>query len=120
MSSGQAADKALARTHAAGALAFGNPPAGHEGDGSIGRQPMTIRPGPRWGSFYAEQRLLPHARRARDRRHLSPSGAAAVERVCAWPGLVGLHPLHPLLVHAASHGPAYGAEAEGVARRYAG
>ena len=36
-----------------------------------------------------------------------------------WEDLLGLHQLHPLLVHAASHGPSYGAEAEQVARRYA-
>lgn len=37
-----------------------------------------------------------------------------------WRDLVGLHQLHPLLVHAVSHGPAYGSEAEQIARRYAG
>jgi fructosamine-3-kinase len=35
-----------------------------------------------------------------------------------WQELVGLHQLHPLLVHAVSHGSAYGAEAALVARRY--
>jgi len=192
---GAAFGRALARTHAAGAPAFGAPPPGRSGDGYIGRQPMPMRPSARWGSFYAEQRLLPYARRARDRGHLSASGAAAVDRVCArlvegdfddgrpparlhgdlwagnvvytaagvvmidpaahgghgltdlamlalfgapeleailegyaaagdldpgWQELIGLHQLHPLLVHAASHGPAYGAEAAQVARRYVG
>lgn len=36
-----------------------------------------------------------------------------------WPNRTGLHQLHPLLVHAASHGPSYGRQAERVARRYA-
>jgi fructosamine-3-kinase len=36
-----------------------------------------------------------------------------------WPDLVGLHQLHPLLVHAVSHGAGYGAEAERIAARYA-
>jgi fructosamine-3-kinase len=36
-----------------------------------------------------------------------------------WPQLIGLHQLHPLLVHAVTHGPSYGAEAEAVAARYA-
>jgi fructosamine-3-kinase len=35
-----------------------------------------------------------------------------------WPSLVGLHQLHPLLVHAVSHGASYGAEAGRVAQRY--
>lgn len=37
-----------------------------------------------------------------------------------WQDLLGLHQLHPLLVHAVSHGPAYGSEAERIARRYVG
>jgi fructosamine-3-kinase len=187
--------RALARTHAAGAPSFGSPPEGRTGDGYIGRQPMSMRPTARWGTFYAEQRLLPYVRRARDREHLSTRAAATVDRVCSrlvagdfddgrpaarlhgdlwagnvvytdggvvlidpaahgghgltdlamlalfgapelaailqayaatadleegWQDLVGLHQLHPLLVHAASHGPAYGVEAEQVARRYTG
>jgi fructosamine-3-kinase len=187
--------RALVRTHDAGAPAFGSPPAGREGDGYIGRQPMSMRPSPRWGAFYAEQRLLPYARLARDRGHLSADAADLVLRVCdrlvagdfddsrgpsrlhgdlwagnvvhtaagvvlidpaahgghrltdlamlalfgtahldavlgayaetaglpaGWQDLLGLHQLHPLLVHAASHGPAYGTEAGEVASRYVG
>ena len=184
---------ALARTHAAGAPAFGAPPEGWEGDGFIGRQRMSMRPDDRWGTFYAEQRVLPYAREAYDIDHLSAAGLAAVERVAArlsagdldddrpparihgdlwsgnvvftptgvvvidpaahgghgltdlamlhlfgvpgldvlsdayaeaagldpgWRDLIGLHQLHPLLVHAVSHGPAYGSEAASVAYRY--
>ena len=36
-----------------------------------------------------------------------------------WRGLIGLHQLHPLLVHAVTHGAEYGAEAERIAARYA-
>lgn len=36
-----------------------------------------------------------------------------------WRELIGLHQLHPLLVHAVTHGASYGAEAEAVAARYA-
>lgn len=36
-----------------------------------------------------------------------------------WPGRVGLHQLHPLLVHAALFGGTYAAELREVARRYA-
>ncbi len=184
---------ALARTHAAGAPAFGAPPAGWSGDGFIGRQRMSLRPDARWGTFYAEQRVLPYAREAYDIDHLSAAALAAVERVAerlragdfdddrpparihgdlwsgnvvftddgvvaidpaahgghgltdlamlhlfgaphldrlsaayaeaagldaGWRDLVGLHQLHPLLVHAVSHGPAYGAEAASVAYGY--
>lgn len=185
--------RALARTHAAGAAAFGAPPEGWSGEGFIGRQPLTLRPDDRWGTFYAEQRVLPYAREAHDVGHLSAAALAAVERVAerlragdfdddrpparihgdlwsgnvvftadgvvmidpaahgghgltdlamlhvfgvpgldlisdayaeearlepGWRELVGLHQLHPLLVHAVSHGPEYGVEAASVARRY--
>lgn len=35
-----------------------------------------------------------------------------------WPELIGLHQLHPLLVHAVTHGPGYGLRAGQVASRY--
>jgi fructosamine-3-kinase len=187
--------RALAVTHAAGADAFGQPPPGWSGgDGYIGRQPLTLRPTSAWGAFYAEQRLLPYARRARDVGTLSRTGLAVVERVCerllagefddgrpparihgdlwsgnvmfttggvvlidpaahgghgladlgmlslfgaphlatitasyadaagldaGWRDLIGLHQLQPLLVHAVSHGGAYGIQAEHTARPYA-
>lgn len=184
----------LARTHAVGADAFGAPPAGWTGEGFLGRQRLSMRPESAWGPFYAEQRLLPYARRAREVGNLSRQGLAAVERlaqrlsdgdfddgrpparihgdlwngnlVCTpadvvlidpaahgghgltdlamlhlfgapnldritaayaeiadlpdgWPDLLGLHALHPLLVHAVSHGPTYGREAERVTSQYA-
>lgn len=189
----EAFGRGLARTHAAGAPAFGAPPAGWTGDGFIGRQRMTLQPVGHWGTFYAEQRVLPYAREAHDIDHLSAAALAAVERVAdrlrsgdfddgrpparihgdlwsgnvvftptgvvvidpaahgghgltdlamlhlfgaprlerisaayadeaglepGWRDLVGLHQLHPLLVHAVSHGPAYGREAASVASRY--
>ena len=185
--------RALALTHAAGADAFGSPPAGWNGDGYIRRQRMTMRPTASWGRFYAEQRVLPYAQQARAIGNLSRSGADLVERVCErlmagefdddrpparihgdlwagnliftvegvvlidpaahgghgltdlamlqlfgapelaaitteyvagaqlesdWQNLIGLHQLHPLLVHAVSHGPSYGAAAEQTAARY--
>ena len=194
--SSQAAEafgRALARTHAGGAAAFGAPPEGWVGDGFIGRQRMSMRPDAHWGTFFAEQRVLPYAREAYDIDHLSAAALAAVERVAVrlragdfdedrpparihgdlwsgnvvftpggvvvidpaahgghgltdlamlhlfdvpgldrisaayaeeagldpgWPDLIGLHQLHPLLVHAVSHGPAYGREAASVAHRY--
>lgn len=184
---------ALARTHAAGASAFGSPPRGWAGSGYIGTQPLSLRPTPRWGAFFAEQRILPYADCAARIGNLSTDGRATIERVAErlrdgtfdddrpparihgdlwagnvmftadgvglidpaahgghgltdlamlhlfgvpelgritdayattadltgdWPDLIGLHQLHPLLVHAVTHGPSYGAEAATVAARY--
>ncbi|WP_411700135.1 fructosamine kinase family protein [Conyzicola sp.] len=53
---------ALARTHAAGAAAFGSPPEGHTGPLFIGRRPLTSARQTRWGSFYARDRVLPYLR----------------------------------------------------------
>ncbi len=72
---------ALARTHGAGAAAFGEPPAGWTGDGYIGRQRLTLRPEPRWGPFYAGQRMLPYARAARELGHLTPQQLTPIERL---------------------------------------
>jgi fructosamine-3-kinase len=190
----EAFGRALAVTHAAGAEAFGAPPDGWSGEGYIGRQPLSMRSTATWGQFYAEQRVLPYARRAEEIGNLSRRGGALVERVCdrlvagqfddgrsparihgdlwsgnviftadgvvmidpaahgghgltdlamlhlfgtpelsaltaayveaagldkEWESLIGLHQLHPLLVHAVSHGPSYGAAAEQTAARYA-
>jgi len=185
--------RALAVTHGAGAPAFGVPPDGWAGDGFIGNQPLAMGRYAAWGAFYAELRLLPYARAARDRGTLSSEGSAAVESVCRrlvdgefddgrpparihgdlWAGNVlfaragvvlidpaahgghgqtdlamlllfglaqvdrvsaayaeaarlpadwatrtELHQLHPLLVHAVSHGASYGHAAERAAARY--
>jgi fructosamine-3-kinase len=154
---------------------------------------MSMRPDDAWGRFYAEQRMLPFALRARDIGHLSTTAYERVEQVAerlvagdfdderpvarihgdlwtgnllftrdgavlidpaahgghgltdlamlhlfgaphletitrayaaaaelreGWVDLIGLHQLHPLLVHAVSHGPSYGSEAGRVAERY--
>jgi fructosamine-3-kinase len=53
----------LARTHDAGAPAFGSPPDGWAGDGYLGPVsellPLPLRPVETWGEFFAGQRLLP-------------------------------------------------------------
>jgi fructosamine-3-kinase len=184
----------LAVTHDMGAEAFGAPPAGWSGDGWIGTEPMTLDPCPTWGTFYAEQRCLPYARRAYDRGVLEAGGLAVVEKACTrigqglydddatparihgdlwsgnvvttgtgfvlidpaahgghritdlamlslfgaphldrilgayesasthlprhWRSLLPLHQLHPLLVHAALFGGAYGPQAAQQASRY--
>jgi fructosamine-3-kinase len=180
--------RGLAELHAAGAPAFGAP-----WPGFIGPLPMDNGDGDDWATFYAERRVRPFVRQARDRGAVTraqaealdtvlgrlpelvglsgaepPSrihgdlwsgnvvwdgeghgwlvdpaahgghretdlamldlfGLAHLDRVLAayhearpladgWPGRVGLHQLHPLVVHAVLFGPAYGARAAEVAR----
>lgn len=76
----------LARTHAAGAGAFGSPPPGWDGDGFLGPLveplPLHTRPMPAgkgWGTFWTQQRLLPSLAEAGRRRAL-PEGGEAVLR----------------------------------------
>lgn len=61
----------LARTHDAGAVAFGAPPEGWDGPGFFGPMhqplPMSLTGHERWGAFYARERLAPMARLAADR-----------------------------------------------------
>jgi fructosamine-3-kinase len=49
---------------------------------------------------------------------LQAAYAEAADLAPGWNELIGLHQLHPLLVHAVLFGGAYGAEAEQVARHY--
>ncbi len=44
--------------------------------------------------------------------------AEAASLAAGWRDLIGLHQLHPVLVHAASHGPSYGRHAAELAARY--
>lgn len=184
----------LAGTHDAGASAFGVGPAGWSGDGFIGDAPLSLRPMPTWGAFYAEQRVLPYAytafqqgtvtatelaqiealaarlaagdfddgaaparlhgdlwagnvvftadsatlidpaahggHRLSDLAMLSLFGFPQLEQVFAgysdasdqlpdgWRELIGLHQLHPLLVHAVLFGASFGSRAADLARRY--
>jgi fructosamine-3-kinase len=185
--------RALARTHAAGASAFGAPPPGWDGPAWIGRQAQDNRPESSWGRFYAEQRVRPFVHAAVRAGHLDTKaghrldqlcdviargdfddgrpparihgdlwagnvlhsaqgvvlidpaahgghgltdvamlalfGAPGLERALAsyaeaaglqtdWRELLGLHQLHPLAVHAVSHGPAYGRALVDAALRY--
>jgi fructosamine-3-kinase len=61
----------LARTHDAGADAFGAPPRGWTGPGYFGPLqqplPMSYSADDRWGSFYTHERLAPMADRATTR-----------------------------------------------------
>jgi fructosamine-3-kinase len=69
--------RSLARTHEAGAEAFGAP----WGDGYVGALPMPNRPVDTWPELYAGQRLQPYLRAARDRGGITPEDAGSVERV---------------------------------------
>lgn len=186
----EAFGRALARTHDAGAAFFGVGPAGGPGRGWIGDAPLPLRTEPPtgWGAWYAEDRVLFHARRAGiddpalrrlvarlsagdfdddappARVHgdlwsgnvlWSPAGVvlidpaahgghrltdlamlalfgtphlnrihAAYEQECVhlpdgWRDLIGLHQLHPLLVHAELFGGGYARQALDVAERFA-
>ncbi|WP_260321491.1 fructosamine kinase family protein [Rathayibacter sp. PhB93] len=70
---------ALARTHDAGAAAFGAPPAGWSGPAFIGRRAMPCTPEDSWGRFYAEQRVRPFLRPAVEAGNLSSADARTVE-----------------------------------------
>ncbi len=76
--------RGLAEIHAAGASSFGDPGFGERlgVQARIGSLRLPNEPTPDWPSFYAQRRLLPLARIARDREVLSSAGVAAVERVC--------------------------------------
>jgi fructosamine-3-kinase len=70
--------RGLAATHAAGAAGFGDP----TGSSRFGSLRLANEPTVDWPSFYAQRRLLPLARLARERNALSYAGVQAVERVC--------------------------------------
>jgi fructosamine-3-kinase len=73
----------LAVLHGAGAPAFGAGPPGTGPRAWIGRAPMVNVSGPDWAPWYAEHRLLPYLRTARDAGDLTTDEVAVVERMCA-------------------------------------
>jgi fructosamine-3-kinase len=77
----------LARTHAAGATAFGAPPddvlpAERGGQLFIGRRPMPSAAESSWGAFYARDRVLPFLPLGRRAGFLTESQEAEVRRAC--------------------------------------
>jgi fructosamine-3-kinase len=76
--------RGLAWTHSAGSPNFGDPGFGERlgVEARIGSLRLPNEPCEDWRSFYAERRLLPLARIARQREALTRDGVAAVERVC--------------------------------------
>ncbi len=78
---------ALARTHAAGAAAFGCEPDGWSGDGFFGPSseplPLPLGVWSSWGQMYAEARIAPMVRLARDRGMLDGADVARFDDLCA-------------------------------------
>jgi fructosamine-3-kinase len=70
--------RALARTHLAGAPVWGA-----DADGYIGRLPLANEPLPTWAEFYAERRITPYLRVARDKGLVAPADAELIERAAA-------------------------------------
>lgn len=75
----------LAHLHAAGAPAWGSPPPGVSGHGTIGNAELAT-PGPdqpptSWGPFYARYRLAPHLDKAVASGSISANQAVAINRV---------------------------------------
>jgi fructosamine-3-kinase len=73
----------LAALHAAGAPAFGAGPPDASPHAWIGRAPMANVPDAAWAPWYAEHRVVPYLRMARDAGDLTVAEAAVVEQVCA-------------------------------------
>lgn len=74
---------ALARTHSAGASAFGAPPDGWGGPLFIGRRQMPSAAAPTWGAFYARDRVLPYLAIAERIGDVAPGEAEVVRRAAA-------------------------------------
>jgi len=72
----------LAALHLRGADAFGCPPPGGPADAWIGRARMRNEPREDWATFYAELRVEPYLRQARDSGALSSGQAAVISRAC--------------------------------------
>jgi fructosamine-3-kinase len=87
----------LAATHASGAPAFGG--AGAAAVSGFGSLRLSNEPAEDWPTFYAERRLRPLARIARDRSALSTTGVEAVERVADRMGELVGPPEPPARLH---------------------
>jgi fructosamine-3-kinase len=74
--------RGLARTHGAGAAAYGCPPGAWTGDGFIGPLPLPHRAFGAFGEFFATVRILPFVRALRDAGTVEPNEVAVLERVC--------------------------------------
>ncbi len=77
----------LARTHDAGARSWGAAPDGWDGDGFYGplSEPLPLPLGrwTTWGTFYAEARVAPMVRVARDRGVYDATATRTFEQLCS-------------------------------------
>jgi fructosamine-3-kinase len=73
--------RGLARLHAAGADAFGQPPPGGPSAAWIGAAAMVDEPAPSWPQWYAEHRIAPYLRRCVDAGTIDRDAAAVIDRV---------------------------------------
>jgi fructosamine-3-kinase len=81
----EAAARAIASLHRAGAPSFGL-----DADGFIGPLPMDNTPEPDWPTFWAERRVRPLVRELVDSGAMTASDAAAFDRLCVrLPSLAG-------------------------------
>jgi fructosamine-3-kinase len=84
----------LAGTHLAGAPSFGAPWPGY-----IASLPLDNTPGQEWSGWYAEQRIVPYLRKARDYGALSLPDLSLVEAVVARIGELAGPPEPPSRIH---------------------
>jgi len=84
----------LASMHAAGAASFGAPWPGY-----IASLPLDNTPGTEWGSWYAEQRLVPYLKKAHDDGALDDADLSLVETVVNRIGELGGPPEPPSRIH---------------------
>ncbi|GAA4164419.1 fructosamine kinase family protein [Gryllotalpicola daejeonensis] len=73
---------ALARTHDAGADAFGAPPRGWQGPGFIGKRRQLYATETRWGLFYARERVLPFLEIAEQAGSVTATEARSIRAAC--------------------------------------
>jgi fructosamine-3-kinase len=85
----------LARMHAAGASSFGAPWPGYIASLPLDNTPLNTD----WGSWYAQRRLLPYLRRARDDGAVSRAEVSLVESVIDRIGELAGPPEPPSRIH---------------------
>jgi len=91
--------RGLAHMHAAGAAAFGAAPPGGPTEAWIGRAPMANVTGADWPHWYAEHRVLPYLRMARDGGGLTTEQANVIEVACQVLPEVAGPPVRPARLH---------------------
>jgi fructosamine-3-kinase len=73
----------LARTHLTGAPGYGSAPPGAPAEGWIAALRLAYAESSHWAPWYADHRVAPYVRIARDRGALDPGQAALLDRLCS-------------------------------------